>query len=59
MLRDAQKTNCRTMEVFDVPAFHYLLKPIEEQKFMEVLCRAAGEAGKRKGQRENQIFIYP
>ena len=47
------------MEVFDVSAFHYLLKPIEEQEFMEVLCRAAGEAGKMTGQRENQIFIYP
>ena len=44
-------------EAFDVSAFHYLLKPIEEQKFMEVLCRAAEEAGKRKGQREKQIFI--
>ncbi len=44
-------------EAFDVSAFHYLLKPIEEQKFMEVLCRAAEEAGKRKGQRERQIFI--
>ncbi len=44
-------------EAFDVSAFHYLLKPIEEQKFMEVLDRAAKEAGKRKGQREKQIFI--
>ncbi len=44
-------------EAFDVSAFHYLLKPIEEQKFMEVLGRAAEEAGKRKGQREKQIFI--
>ena len=33
-------------EAFDVSAFHYLLKPIEEQKFMEVLCRAAEEAGR-------------
>ena len=24
-------------EAFEVSAFHYLLKPIEEQKFMEVL----------------------
>ncbi len=24
-------------EAFEVLAFHYLLKPIEEQKFMEVL----------------------
>ena len=30
-------------EAFDVSAFHYLLKPIAEQKFMEVLGRAAGE----------------
>ena len=44
-------------EAFDVAAFHYLLKPIEEQKFMEVLDRAAKEAGKRKGQKERQIFI--
>lgn len=44
-------------EAFDVSAFHYLFKPIEEQKLMEVLCRAAEEAGKRKGQREKQIFI--
>lgn len=36
-------------EAFDVSAFHYLFKPIEEQKLMEVLCRAAEEAGKRKG----------
>ena len=44
-------------EAFDVSAFHYLLKPIEEQKFMEVLGRAAEEARKRKGQKERQIFI--
>ena len=44
-------------EAFDVSAFHYLLKPIAEQKFMEVLGRAAGEAGKRKWQKERQIFI--
>lgn len=44
-------------EAFDVSAFHYLLKPIEEQKFMEVLVRAAEEAGKRKRQKERQIFI--
>ena len=44
-------------ETFDVSAFHYLLKPIEEQKFMEVLGRAEEEARKRKGQRERQIFI--
>ncbi len=44
-------------EAFEVSAFHYLLKPIDEKKFMEVLGRAAEEAGKRKGQKEQQIFI--
>lgn len=44
-------------EAFDVSAFHYLLKPIDEKKFIEVLGRAAEEAGKRKGQKEQQIFI--
>ncbi len=42
---------------FDVSAFHYLLKPIEEKKFMEVLGRAVEEAGRRKGQKEKRIFI--
>nr|WP_300851435.1 LytTR family DNA-binding domain-containing protein [uncultured Acetatifactor sp.] len=44
-------------EAFDVSAFHYLLKPIEESKFIEVLGRAVDEAGRRKGQKEQQIFI--
>lgn len=44
-------------EAFDVSAFHYLVKPIEEKKFMEVLGRAVTEAGKRKGRKEKQIFI--
>ncbi len=39
-------------EAFDVSAFHYLLKPIEEKKFIEVLGRAAGEVRKRKRQKE-------
>ena len=30
-------------EAFDVSAFHYLLKPLEETKFMEVLGRAIGD----------------
>ena len=54
---DVQMEGMGGIEAFDVSAFHYLLKPIEEQKFMEVLGRAAEEAGKRKGQREKQIFI--
>ncbi len=44
-------------EAFDVSAFHYLLKPIGEQKFLEVLSRAAEEVRKRKGQKERRIFI--
>lgn len=44
-------------EAFDLSAFHYLLKPVEEKKFMEVLERAVREAGKRKKQKEEQIFI--
>ena len=44
-------------EAFDVSAFHYLLKPIGEKKFTEVLGRAVDEAGRRKGQKEQQIFI--
>lgn len=45
------------VDAFDVSAFHYLLKPIGEKKFMEVLGRAVDEAGRRKGQKEQQIFI--
>lgn len=44
-------------EAFDVSAFHYLLKPVEEKKFAEVLDRAVKEARKRTGQEEQQIFI--
>jgi len=35
-------------EALDLYAFHYLLKPVDEDKFMEVLDRAFMEAGKRK-----------
>ncbi len=38
-------------EAFEVAAFHYLLKPIEEKKFWEVFGRAASE---RKKQREKE-----
>lgn len=44
-------------EAFDVSAFHYLLKPIQEQKFAEVFDKAVKEAEKRRGQKEQQIFI--
>lgn len=42
-------------EAFDVAAFHYLLKPIDEHKFTEVFNRAVKEAEKQKG--KEQIFI--
>lgn len=44
-------------EAFDVAAFHYLLKPIEESKFAEVFDRAAKEAEKRKEKGQKQLFI--
>ncbi len=44
-------------EAFDVAAFHYLLKPIEEDKFHEVFGRAERELEKRKKQRRETVFI--
>lgn len=44
-------------EAFDVSAFHYLLKPIEEQKFITVFDRAEEEVRKRKRWKKQQIFI--
>lgn len=44
-------------EAFDVAAFHYLLKPIEESKFREVFYRAKREVEKRKKQRQKPVFI--
>ena len=35
-------------EALDLYAFHYLLKPVDENKFREVLVRAAGEVAKKK-----------
>ncbi len=35
-------------DALDLYAFHYLLKPVDEGKFAEVLQRAAGEAKKKK-----------
>lgn len=35
-------------EALDLYAFHYLLKPVEEQKFLEVFQKAAREAEKKK-----------
>lgn len=44
-------------DAFDVAAFHYLLKPISEGKFREVLCRAKRELEKRKKKRRETVFI--
>lgn len=44
-------------EAFDVAAFHYLLKPIEETKFYEVFHRAKRELERRKKQRGEPVFI--
>ena len=44
-------------EAFDVSAFHYLLKPFEERKFLEVSGRAVEEVRKRRRQKERHIFI--
>lgn len=44
-------------KAFDVAAFHYLLKPIEEDKFHEVFQRAKRELEKRKRKRRETIFI--
>ena len=44
-------------DAFDVAAFHYLLKPIEEHKFYEVYDRAVLVVGKRKQQTNGQLFV--
>lgn len=44
-------------DAFDVSAFHYLLKPVEEEKFAGVLERAVQEVEQKKGQQERQLFI--
>ena len=44
-------------DAFDVSAFHYLIKPIEENKFWEVCDRAVLEVTKKKQNPSGQIFI--
>jgi len=44
-------------EAFDVSAFHYLLKPLEETKFKEVLARALLESQRCKTGRQERLFI--
>lgn len=44
-------------EAFDVGAFHYLLKPIEERKFAEVFENAAREIQERRIQKETPALF--
>lgn len=44
-------------EAFEVNAFHYLLKPVEEKKFEEVLKRAIREIEKQRKKGQKQLFI--
>lgn len=44
-------------EAFDVSAFHYLLKPLMEEKLDEVLERALDEVNRRKMQEKKQLLI--
>ncbi len=46
-------------DAFDVAAFHYLLKPLREEKFAEVFERAVSEVEKtaQKGNGPEQLFI--
>lgn len=44
-------------EAFDVEAFHYLLKPIEDDKFVEVFERAVKGVLARKTRIQERIFI--
>lgn len=44
-------------EAFDVSAFHYLVKPFEEQKFFTVYERAVLEVEKQRKRKTEPIFI--
>lgn len=44
-------------EAFDVSAFHYLLKPVREEKFEEVFARAATEVERKREREEETLFI--
>ncbi len=44
-------------EAFDVNAFHYLIKPIDAEKFSEVLSRARKEASAIGEQNKKQIMV--
>lgn len=44
-------------QAFDVAAFHYILKPVEKEKFKKVLDRALREAEKRGRDEAGFLFI--
>ena len=44
-------------DAFDVSAFHYLVKPLEEDKFSRVYERAVLEVYKQRKRKEEPIFI--
>lgn len=44
-------------EAFDVSAFHFLLKPIEKDKFTKVLERALKEIKKAADRRQEHLFL--
>ncbi len=44
-------------DAFDVDAFQYLLKPINEQKFAEVFIKAAGQILSEAGQKKKTLVI--
>ena len=35
-------------QAFDVGAFHYLVKPLEDEKFKDILCRAVESLGSKE-----------
>ncbi len=44
-------------DAFDVGAFQYLVKPVDEQKFAEVFGRAAGQIVSEAEQRKKKLVI--
>lgn len=44
-------------KAFDVSAFHFLLKPIEEEKLIEIFYRAVKECQRLKEHSESKIFV--
>ena len=46
------------IDAFDVTAFHYLIKPIEEEKFGLIFERAVLEVKKKKIRRRIEEKIY-